>query len=63
MQDVRDNKLFSNLSVIGGGLLILIIIGVMFYLVFQRSGYFLDKQNKDKNLIASAEYVCDNGKT
>lgn len=63
MQDVRDNKLFSNLSVLGGGLLILIAIGAIVYLSLQRSGYFLDKKNKDKNLIASVKYVCDNKKT
>lgn len=63
MQDVRDNKVFSNLSVIGGGLLILIAIGAIAYLSLQRSGYFLDKQNKDKNLLSSARYICDNKKT
>lgn len=63
MQDVRDNKLFSNLSVLGGGLLILIAIGAIVYLSLQRSGYFLDKKNKDKNLTASVKYVCDNKKT
>lgn len=63
MQDVRDNKLFSNLSVLGGGLLILIAIIAIAYLSLHRSGYFLDKKNKDKNLLASVIYNCENKKT
>ena len=63
MQDVRDNKLFSNLSVLGGGFLILIAIVAIVYLSLHRSGYFLDKKNKDKNLLASVIYNCDNKKT
>ncbi len=63
MQDVRDNKLFSNLSKIGGGLLILIALGAVAYFSLQKSGYFLESKNKDKNKIASVKYICDEGKT
>lgn len=63
MQDVRDNNLFSKLSVIGGGLLILIALGAVVYFSLQKSGYFLESKNKDKNKIASVKYICDEGKT
>lgn len=63
MQDVRDSKLFSGLSTIGGGLLILGAIGLIVYLSLQRTGYFLDRQNQDKNKIASAKYICEGDKT
>jgi len=62
MQDVRDNKLFSNLSVFGGGLLILIAIAAIVYFSLHRSGYLLERQNKDKNLLASVKYYCENKK-
>lgn len=62
MQDVRDNKLFSSLSVIGGGLAVVLALGVIAYLSLDKSGYFLDKQNQDKNKIASVKYFCDNNK-
>ncbi len=63
MQDVRDNNLFSKLSVIGGGLLILIALGAVVYFSLQKTGYFLDKQNKDKNKVASVYYICNDKKT
>lgn len=63
MQDVRDNKVFSKISVIGGGLLIILAIGIIGYMSLQKSGYFLDRQNKDKNKIASVKYFCENKKT
>ncbi len=63
MEDVRDSKLFSGLSTIGGALAIVLAVGVIVYLCLQKSGYFLDKQNEDKNKIASIKYICDNNKT
>lgn len=63
MQDVRDSKLFSGISTIGGGLLILLAIGFIGYFSLQRTGFFLDKQNKDKNHVASLVYYCENNKT
>jgi membrane-bound inhibitor of C-type lysozyme len=63
MQDVRDNKLFSNLSVIGGGLLIVIALGAIVYFSLQKRGFFLDKENGDRNKIAAVRYICDEKKT
>lgn len=63
MQDVRDNKLFSNLSVIGGGLLIVIALGAIVYFSLEKRGFFLDKENADRNKIASVRYICDEEKT